>query len=218
MSEAARTEEWVPQLIAAVRKLDSPKLLALARILRERRAPPGAAIVRGELAASTGEATRLARALDATLAGRGAAGIGEAITALTTLAHVRELEQQDSDKVQIVCTAPVTHGVAVRATFAAAVQMVGEALEDILVIGFVFTGGARKLVQEVAKACQERNVRVTIVGNRMSDVMPALRAAWPRRVRPPAVFSREGDPGDISALHAKVLVCDGRCARHRSAR
>lgn len=217
MPEPTSTDEWIAHLIAAVWRLDSPKLLTLARVLGESSGSPGAAILRSELAVSTGEATHLARLLASALGGRGGGAVREAMASLTTLARVRDLQQESTEQVEIVCTAPAAHGVAVRATFGAAVEMVAAAREQILVIGYVFTGGAAKLVREVAKARQERQVRVTIVGNRMADVVPALRAAWPRQVRPPAIFSREPDSADLSALHAKVLVCDGSVALVTSA-
>jgi phosphatidylserine/phosphatidylglycerophosphate/cardiolipin synthase-like enzyme len=218
MLEPQSTDERIARLVTAVWRLDSPRLLALARVLGEKDSPPSAGRLRREVAVSTGLATDLARKLASLLGDKGPQAARDAMLVLTTVAHARKFQGEARDEVEIVCTAPARLGVAVRTTFAAAVEMVEAARKDIMVVGYLFTEGATKLIEEVARVRRERRVRVTIVGNRMADTMPALRAAWPSHVRPPTVFSREGDSeDDISALHAKVLVCDGSVALVTSA-
>jgi phosphatidylserine/phosphatidylglycerophosphate/cardiolipin synthase-like enzyme len=96
--------------------------------------------------------------------------------------------------------------------------MVKDAQNEILVVGYVFTEGAKSLLEEVARASRDRRVRVTVIGNRMEEHLPALRSAWPLDCPEPRVFSCPANFQDeMSALHAKVLVCDASTALITSA-
>ena len=127
-----------------------------------------------------------------------------------TLACTRNSGIAQTDSVEIACTAPTRLGVPLRTTYATALEMVEEAKNEILVVGYVFTEGARSLLERVARASRDRRVRVTVIGNRMEEHLSALRSAWSSDFLGPRVFSYQGNPRDeMSALHAKLLVCDG---------
>lgn len=133
------------------------------------------------------------------------------------LANVRSQATLDCD-VEIVCTAPERFGLPLRTTYATAVQMVREARSEIVVVGYVFTEGARNLIEELAQAAKTRGARITVIGNRMREQWPLFRAVWPDGLAQPRVFSREADVDDrMAALHAKLLVCDRASALVTSA-
>ena len=76
-------------------------------------------------------------------------------------------------------------------------------------MGYVFTEGAKSLFERIARASRDRRVRVTVIGNRMEEHLPALRSAWPLDCPRPRVFSCQAKPlNEMSALHAKLVVCD----------
>ncbi len=96
--------------------------------------------------------------------------------------------------------------------------MINDAQNEILVVGYVFTEGAKSLLEQVARAGRERRVRVTIIGNRIEEHLPALRSAWSVGCPEPRVFSCPANlRDDMSALHAKLLVCDAATALITSA-
>jgi len=138
-------------------------------------------------------------------------------TALATIACIRTGTSR-GDSVEIACTAPTRMGVPLRLNFAVALEMVQGARQEILIVGYVFTEGARAILEQVAMATRDRRVRVTIIGNRMEEHLPALRSAWPADCPEPRVFSCKANPhDDMAALHAKLLVCDGSTALVTSA-
>jgi phosphatidylserine/phosphatidylglycerophosphate/cardiolipin synthase-like enzyme len=138
--------------------------------------------------------------------------------ALATLAHIRTLNRPLGEMVEIVCTAPDRLGVPLRTTLATALELVQEATLEVLVVGYVFTTGAGALVQEMARGRRERRVRVTLIGNRMEDHLLAIRSMWPTASPEPLVYTFQADPQDhMTALHAKLLICDARTALITSA-
>jgi len=142
----------------------------------------------------------------------------EITTALAGITAGRLLKASASQAIEVVCTSPTRLGVPVRATFATTIEMVQMAREEIYLVGYVFTRGARALVEQLAAARRDRGVRITLVGNRMQTHLPALRAIWPAGTSLPTVFSREADQDDdMAALHAKILICDSNTALVTSA-
>lgn len=120
--------------------------------------------------------------------------------------------------VEVVCTAPSRFGIPVRTTFATAVEMIRATHREILLVGYVFTEGAKKLMEELAMAQKDRGVRVMMIGNRMQACLPVLNSIWPADIPKPQIFTREIDPQDpIAALHAKLLICDNDAALVTSA-
>ncbi len=96
--------------------------------------------------------------------------------------------------------------------------MVHEAQQTIIVMGYVFTGGARALIEQLAAARRDRAVHVTLIGNRMQDHIPIIRSMWPADSPTPEVFSRETSSDDnTAAMHAKLLISDSVAALITSA-
>jgi len=209
--------EGTAAVVEALSRLDVSQLRALAG--SESGEPSGnvsAGRLKRALRVSTTDATRLARSLNDVISGSGLTWrdvvlVGEA------LAHVRS-ESAGECEVEIVCTAPERFGVSLRTTYATALQMIREARSEIVVVGYVFTEGARKLIEELARAGRERSARITVIGNRMREQLPLFKSAWPAGTALPRVFSREAAVDDpMAALHAKLLLCDRTSALVTSA-
>ncbi len=219
MSELSQNPpDWINVLAGVVSGLKARHLLDLAALLNPAWATsPSSSQLQRALSLSTASAAQLARGLDQVIGSPGASA-QDVQTALMTLSCTRSSGIAQTDTVEIACTAPTRLGVPLRTTYATALEMVEEAQNEILVVGYVFTEGAKSLLERVAKASRDRRVRVTVIGNRMEDHLPALRSVWPPDCPPPRVFSCQGNPRDeMSALHAKVLVCDGSTALITSA-
>jgi phosphatidylserine/phosphatidylglycerophosphate/cardiolipin synthase-like enzyme len=219
MSEQTqKPPEWIGMLAGAVAGQEIETVRKLASLLDPARpALPSSGQLQRALSLSTAGASQLARALDQVLRFPGLT-TRDIQTMLMTLAFVRDASGAQSDSVEIACTAPTRHGVPLRTTFAAALEMIREAQNEILVVGYVFTEGARALLEEVGRVSLNRRVRVTVIGNRMEEHLPALRSAWPLACPEPRVFSCPANIRDeMSALHAKVLICDKATALITSA-
>ncbi len=210
--------EWINVLTGAVAGLGRRYLVDLAGLLDPPRStPPSSGQLQRALSLSTASATRLARDLDQVICLPGVT-VHDVQTALMTLAAARNQSAAQTDSVEIACTAPSRFGVPLRTTYATALEMVKDAQNEILVVGYVFTEGARSLLEEVARANRDRRIRVTVIGNRMEEHLPALRSAWPSDCSGPRVFTCPVNVRDeMSALHAKVLVCDASTALITSA-
>jgi len=203
-------EQWVGLLVNAVMALAPEQLRALASAYANDTplSLPSVQYLQRALSLSTADASQLARSLSQ-LSGMTSLGSRDVKVALQVLAAARLNDSEAMERVEVVCTTPVQFGLPVRATFATTLEMVQSARETITLVGYVFTGGARELVQQLALAQSSRRVKVTLVGNQMRTHLPVLRALWPHDVPPPRMYSREADPADeMAALHAKLLVCD----------
>ncbi len=210
---------WISRLAVAVAGLDSDQLCALASLHTsgELVDTPSATQLQRSLSLSTGDAVDLVRNLRQALSVTGITG-DDVSVALVSLATARFTGECRSEKVEVVCTGSSRLGIPVRATFPAAIEMVQAAREEIFVVGYIFTEGAKGLVEALAGVSREHGVRVILIGNRMRDYLPILRSIWPVNSPVPRVFSREADPDDkMAALHAKLLICDGIAALVTSA-
>jgi hypothetical protein len=210
---------WISHLAVVVGVLDADQLGALASGYRGHQTVPAASAtqLQRSLSLSTADAVDLARNLRQALSEAQVTGHDVSV-ALAALAYARSTGESTNERIEVVCTGSSRWGVPVRATFPAAMEMIQAAREEIVVVGYVFTEGARGLVEELARASQEWGVRVMLVGNRMRDYLPTLRSIWPVNSPVPRVFSREADPDDkMAALHAKLLICDGIAALVTSA-
>lgn len=219
MSEPSQNPpDWIALLAGTVSGLKASHLLDLAALLDPARsALPSSSQLQRALSLSTASAAQLARGFDQVMRFPGVT-IRDMQTVLMSLALARDTTAVPKDSVEIACTAPTRLGVPLRTTYATALEMVEGAKNEILIVGYVFTKGAKSLLERVARASQHRRVRVTVIGNRMQEHLPALRSAWPSDCPEPRVFSCQGNPRDeMSALHAKLLVCDAATALITSA-
>jgi hypothetical protein len=209
--------DWINVLAGEVIGLKARHLLDLAGLLNlVRSTSPSSGQLQRALSLSTASAAQLARGLDQIISSPGVS-VRDVQTALMALAWTRS-DIAQADTVEIACTAPSRLGVPLRTTYATALEMVEEAQKEILVVGYVFTEGAKSLLERVARAARDRRVKVTVIGNRMEENLPALRSSWPSDCHGPHVFSCQSNPRDeMSALHAKLLVCDATTALITSA-
>jgi hypothetical protein len=210
--------DWISVLAGAAGGLGRRQLLDLASLLDPvRPAPPSSGQLQRALSLSTTAATQLARSIGQVVRSSGVA-VRDVQTALMTLAGTRSAASTQTDSVEIACTAPTRLGVPLRTTYATALEMVKEAQSEILLVGYVFTEGARMLLEEMARASRDRRIRVTVIGNRMEEHLPALHSVWPGGCPEPRVFSSLPNlRNEMSALHAKVLICDSSTALITSA-
>lgn len=210
---------WIADLAMAVCRLSGDQLRILAYSYRrnEPALAPSTVQLQRSLSLSTTDTAHLVRELKQIMTAPDVTchDIG---VVLETLAHVRLMATAREERIEVVCTAPSRLGVPVRTTFATTVEMVQAARQEIFVVGYVFTEGARGLIEEIAVARRDRGVQVTLIGNRMQDQLATLRSLWPADSSAPNIFSRKADPSDdMIALHAKLLVCDSTVALITSA-
>lgn len=199
---------WMEELATATARLTDAQLSAL-RVTFVRGSPVDAGTLR-RLGLTTGEAIQVAKQIQFALMAGGEEASRDAAIAIEAIRAGRSVRQA-CPEVQIVCTTPVGTPVPVRATFATTIEMIRTATREILVVGYLFTGGAKEVLRELAAVGQARGVQVTLVGNRLSEHVGLLKSIWNRRGSRPNLLSREMDPADpLSALHAKLLVRD-RC-------
>lgn len=210
---------WIADLAMAVCRLSADQLRILADSYRrnELALAPSTVQLQRNLSLSTTDAAHLVRELKHFMTAPDVTchDIG---VVLETLAHDRLMATARDERIEVVCTAPSSLGVPVRTTFATTVEMVQAARQEILVVGYVFTEGARKLIEEFAFARRDRGVQVTLIGNRMQYQLATLQSLWPADSPAPSIFSRKADPSDdMIALHAKLLICDSTVALITSA-
>lgn len=221
MTNERPTDEfnWIADLVVAIRQLETRQLTALMLQYKGNGAAvsPSSTQLQRSLSLSTTDATHLSRNLER-LASFQDVTARDVRVALATLAQACSARYMGEERVEVVCTAPSDLGVPVRATFATSLEMVRAAREEVLVVGYVVTEGAAKLIEQLAVARRDRRVSVTLVGNRIENQLITLRNMWPSGSPPPNILSRHADPSDeMSALHAKLLVCDRRAALVTSA-
>lgn len=213
------TSNWIGNLAVIVSGLSSEQMLVLAELYtkNESAALPSTTELQRRLSLPTTGASSLARNLREI-------SLIQSVTsrdiriALASLAQARVTGRGSEEMFEVVCTAPSRFGIPVRTTFATAVEMVQAARHEIFVVGYLITSGARGLIEKLAKAGQNRRLKITFIGNRMESQLPTLQSIWPKDISPPNVFSREGaSVSDLSALHAKLLICDGKTALITSA-
>jgi len=133
------------------------------------------------------------------------------------LAQERTFALARATRVEIVCTAPVDLGLPVRATLPKALEMVEASEHEIIVVGYVFSEGAREFLSRLA-AAQARGVRVKLIANRLREHAQDFARLWPAGTPLPFLYTRDANPYDeMAALHAKLLICDGATALVTSA-
>jgi hypothetical protein len=213
------TPNWIVNLAAIASGLNSEQILVLAELYGniESTALPSTTELQRRLALGTTSATSLARTLREISLSQDVTSRDIRI-ALASLAHGRGSGGGSDEMFEVVCTAPSNFGIPVRTTFATAVEMVQAARSEIFVVGYLITGGARELIEQLANANRNGRLTITLIGNRMRAQLSTLQSLWPNDISPPTVFSRESTSiDDISALHAKLLICDGKTALITSA-
>jgi hypothetical protein len=213
------TSNWIGKFAVIVSGLSSEQIVILAELYGKNQSVvlPSTTELQRLLCLSTTDASRLARNLREVSSIRDVTGRDIRI-ALASLAHARMMAAGRAKVVEVVCTAPSRFGVPVRTTYATAVGMIRAARDEIILVGYVFTEGARKLIEEVAVARKNRGVRVMLIGNRMNGCLPVLDSIWPADTPRPQIFTREIDPENpMAALHAKFLICDNDAALVTSA-
>ncbi len=206
---------WTRELAQAIGKLSDAQLSVLGAELRRGKVVNATTL--REIGLSTGEAVWTARKVKSAVAGNGPINPSDVAIAVEAILAGRSVSPAPP-QIQVVCTTPFVATVPVRATFATSLEMIRTATREILVVGYLFTEGAKEILQELAAAGRTRKIIVTLVGNRLAEHRGLLRSIWKRGGSRPRLLSREIDPNDaLSALHAKLLVGDRRDALITSA-
>lgn len=136
--------------------------------------------------------------------------------------------QRSVPRSQVVWTGPSVPGSFLRSTREVVREIIREAQESVLVVGYWIAMGESaddvigELIASLADATR-RGARVTVVVDERGradgrDNIKILLKEWPERVLPPALFTWRLPAGDRHLkLHAKVLVGDHRDALITSA-
>lgn len=136
--------------------------------------------------------------------------------AAAACAEYKTMDEHKLEKVDVACTAPTQFTTPVRTTFATMMEMVAEAQNSIVIVGYLFTKGAADFVKQLSRA-RHRAVSVTIIGNRLLPSMQLLKELW-GPTHAPTVYSWDNDgPSKKTSLHAKLLICDRNSALVTSA-
>lgn len=179
---------------------------------------PKAAELERALQLTIHESRSIARLLEEGISSPFGGSLADVRGALKALLAIKLQEPNVHDQIEVVCTAPPAIGLRARTTFGAAQEIINAARSNIVLVGYQLTGGGADVVDMLAGAASQRRVRVTLVENRLGEILEGLKRMWPSDAPPPLLYSREADPNDpLSALHAKVLIGDGRIALVTSA-
>lgn len=199
---------WEQFFEGVLGRLSEERLLALAHIIsvREDVFPIDPSALRDALGLSVLESGQLKREIDHVY--REIQDRNKLVGAIQILSQARRRDSS-REKIEIVCTSPSRPDAPVRSTLASALQMVSSAQKRIYVVGYVFTDGAKKLIDEICLAKDRHGIPVVFIGNRIERHLPFIKSAWRPGIPAPDIYTRPADPDDeMAALHAKVLVCD----------
>lgn len=133
---------------------------------------------------------------------------GELAVALRAaqLAHVAAVAA--APQTQLAWTGPADTRAAARTTLGALLEVIDTARQEIVVVGYAITEGAAPVFARLADA-RRRGAHVVLIGDRIAERLPTLRALWPLP-QLPTLYTRPADPDDpMSALHAKLAIADG---------
>lgn len=198
---------WIEKFAKILADLPADKLSELAPLLSKKGTSVSAVSLQLLLSIPTSSAVHLARELDDALS-ECDAGTSDRLLVIETIACCESLRQPASEAVEVVCTSPDRLGIPVRTTLATARELIQTSQDEIVIVGYVFTGGAGVLITDLATA-RLQGVQVILIGNQMATHLPVIRSLWPKESPAPKIFSREADEQDpMAALHAKLLLCD----------
>jgi phosphatidylserine/phosphatidylglycerophosphate/cardiolipin synthase-like enzyme len=109
-----------------------------------------------------------------------------------------------NELVDVVWTGPVQFAVAARTTLATEREMIIAAKNQVTVVGYRVTEGARIIFDRLAEKSSEK-VRVRLMLDEATAQLGILRRMWPMNQATPEVYENSE-----SGLHAKVLAVDRR--------
>lgn len=208
--------QWIEKLAKTLAGLPAETIAELAPLLSQDKKTISAATLQRLFAIPTSAAAHLARQLQDALQDS-ETNSHDVSLVVSALACSESLRQPMREAVEVVCTAPDRLGFSVRTTLATARELIQVSQEEVVIVGYVFTGGAGVLITDLATA-RLRGVQVTLIGNQMEIHLPVIRSLWPPGSPAPTIFSRDADERDpMSALHAKLLLCDRTSALVTSA-
>ncbi len=132
------------------------------------------------------------------------------ITALLAARAASARMQAEAPSVRLVWTGPISTAVPARSTMNVLLDLIERAQQEIVVVGYVLTEAASIVFERLA-AAQRRGIQVILIGDRMEEKLPVLRACWPQGLRLPVLYTRAETPDDTrAALHAKLAIADQR--------
>jgi len=121
---------------------------------------------------------------------------------LSSSVQLRKHLSAMNELVDVVWTGPVQFAVAARTTLATEREMIIAAKNQVTVVGYRVTEGARIIFEGLAKKSSEK-VRVRLMLDEASAQLGILRRMWPMNQEMLELYE-----SSKSGLHAKVLVVD----------
>lgn len=212
--------EWLSRLHSRTNSWSPARFRSLLLLLEgnTKSGTPHADELERALQLTTFESRLIARLLEEGASSPFGGSVADVRGVVKALLALKLKEPDDHDQIEVVCTAPPSIGLKARTTFGAAQEIINAARSTIVLVGYQLTEGGADVVDLLARAASQRRVRVTLVENRLDEMLEGLKRMWPPDAPRPLLYSREADPNDpFSALHAKVLIGDGRNALVTSA-
>jgi phosphatidylserine/phosphatidylglycerophosphate/cardiolipin synthase-like enzyme len=180
-----------------------------------------AALSKGELALSAGVLQVQHRLHLSTTDARSVASMlrfwqdsGAALDGLATallaanMTYIRT--RAEAPSVRLVWTGPISLPGSTRSTLSVLLDLIDGAQQEMVIVGYVLTEAASIVFEHLA-AAKRRGVQVTLIGDRLEEKLPVLRACWPQGLHLPILYTRVETPDDPrAALHAKLAIADQR--------
>lgn len=116
----------------------------------------------------------------------------------------------EAPSVRLVWTGPISLPGSTRSTLSVLLDLIDRAQQEMVIVGYVLTEAASIVFEHLA-AAKRRGVQVTLIGDRLEEKLPVLRACWPQDLHLPTLYTRVETPDDTrAALHAKLAIADQR--------
>jgi phosphatidylserine/phosphatidylglycerophosphate/cardiolipin synthase-like enzyme len=127
-------------------------------------------------------------------------------TARAALQHTRAARP----RVQLVWTGPLEAGAQTRSTLLTLQELIANAQQEIVIVGYTITDGAAPILASLA-AARLRGIRVTIIANRIEQHREVIQRFWPTGAPGPTLFTYSQSSDDqMASLHAKAVIVDAR--------
>jgi phosphatidylserine/phosphatidylglycerophosphate/cardiolipin synthase-like enzyme len=200
----------IPGVVVLARSLNDTQIIQLVAALSSRELPLSAGVLQVQqmLHLSMVEARSIVTLLRHWQNEEGSSETLVAALLAARAAHTRTLSEAPS--VRLVWTGPVSALAPTRSTMSVLLELIDKAQQEIVIVGYLLTEAATIVFDRLATA-QKRGVQITLIGDRLVEKLPVLRACWPQGERLPELYSRvETSDDPMAALHAKLAIADQR--------
>lgn len=135
----------------------------------------------------------------------------DALTSALLAANMTYIRTRaEAPAVRLVWTGPISLPGKTRSTVSELLDLIDRAKQEIVIVGYVLTEAASIVFERLA-AAQRRGIQVILIGDRLEEKLPILRACWPQGLSLPVLYTRVETPNDTrAALHAKLAIADQR--------